>query len=236
MGTQFIDIYRQNEILKNDQRLNSKITNQIYSLYAQYLDFAIGEFEIDCYKDLETNLVPFSQAEYEFIANGTDNQFLLQSPNTPATNCLFYVGYAKDNTTAYTEITSNNYIYNSTTNILTITNPTLITAGYLIYVSAYVIGSFAVTLNKQEINILNQGMLVPWDMEHVHRDSLLAQKVYGGSQKLYSQAQHISSVNNVMDNQYFQIFKGMIRNYTYRYNQNKTQGLAGGLCELSDQI
>jgi hypothetical protein len=77
--------------------------------------------------------------------------------------------------------------------------------------------------------ILSEGMLVPYSQEALHKQSLLNQIVYGGSSKIYSQANHIDSVLNVSNNQYYNILQNMITNYSYKdKGSNKVKGLAGG--------
>lgn len=115
METQFTEIYEMNEVLKCDSRINSKPSNQIYKYYYICLKYAIGLFGRDCYKEI-TNHTPYSQKEYLFKSDGIDNALVLNSPALE--NCNFYVGYAKDSNTAYTEITQ--YTYDSSTNTITI--------------------------------------------------------------------------------------------------------------------
>jgi hypothetical protein len=220
LSTPFLNIYKQNEVFKNDSRLKYKPTNQLYELYSTYLDFAIGEFDIDCYKDLD-NILPFTQNEYYYNADGVNNVF---SVSTLPDNCLFYVGTAPDSNTCYTETT--NYTFDNIAMTITINNA-ILPQGTFVYISGYQIGEFSDDLNKMEINILNAGMLVPWDMEHIHRDSLLTQMMVNGNSKIYSQAQHISSVADVANNQYFKVFQSMITSYSYKYSPNSLRNLGG---------
>lgn len=225
MATQFVDIYNLNEKIREDNRLKAKPTNQIYKLYYDYLTYAISYFADDCYKDLN-NLTAFSQQEYYFKTNGTDNQFLLLP--TPPTNCLFYVGTTTDEDIGYTEVDLSNYSYNSTTNVLTISNP-ILAVGVSVYISGYIIGQFNSDLNNVEKVILAEGMNVPWSQEMLFRDKQMHQMVYGGSTKIYSQAQHISALSNIFDNLYYKHVCEMINDYTYKQNPNKNTdlGLSG---------
>ena len=68
MGTAFTEIYQINELIKNDSRLNSKTANNLYRLYFDYLKFAIGFFQADCYKDI-TQYTGFQQQEYYYTTN-----------------------------------------------------------------------------------------------------------------------------------------------------------------------
>lgn len=221
MGTFFKEIYNLNAVIKNDARLNGKPINQKYALYYEYLKHSMSYFEYDCYKSLE--YIPFTQEEYYFIGNGTDNQFLL-SPSPPS-NSLFYVGVRENSDNSYD--TNFSVTFDSITNILTISPTPML--NYEVYVSAYIIGEFVEKLNNKECSILAQGMLVPYDQEQLQKQALLNQRVYGGSYKQYSQAEHIKQVKDVTENQYYKIVKAMINEYTYKQNPNKLLGLGGGL-------
>ena len=212
------------EIVKNDNRLINKPTNLIYKLYWDYLNTAISLFFRDCYKDI-TNNIPFSQIEYKFIANGTDDDFLLESPNIPPDNSLFYVGYSSGENVAFIEVPASKYTYNSTTHVLT-TDIALIPSGSIVYISAYIIGEFIDTLDYDEINILKEGCLIPFLQEQQNKISLLNQLVYG-NQKLYSQAEHLKQVKDTVVNQENKVIS-MITKYSYRANPDKLKYLGGG--------
>jgi hypothetical protein len=225
LSTLFTEIYEQNELIRNDNRIQLKPTNQIYKLYYDYLKDAIGLFFRDCYKDLTDN-IPFNQVEYNFISNGTDNQYLLQSPSVPLTDGLFYVGYTSDSSITYTEINASNYNYNSSTNVLTITSPSQIPQNNIVYIASYVIGQFNQDLSYDEIMILSNGMLIPFLQEQQNRNSLLTQMVYGGESKIYAQSSHIDSVHNVSEDQYDKVIS-MINLYSYKANPNNLKDLGG---------
>lgn len=220
--TLFKDIYESNEIIKDDNRIQMKTTNNIYKLYYKYLKYAIGIFFRYCYKDL-TNCVDYSETEYMFSANGTDNDFQLSS--APPVGSELYVGIKTTTDSLYTEVLPSNYTFNSSTKVLTITLPTLST-GTIIYVVPYVIGQFNSTLDFDEQNILSEAMIIPFLEEEQNRNSLLTQKIYGGESKLYSQANHIDSVHLVVEDQRKKVDK-LIKEYTYRANPDKLQGLGG---------
>ena len=221
MSTPFTDIYSLNEIIRNDNRLSLKPTNQIYQLYYKYLQYAIAYFFRDCYVDLKDN-VSNSQNEFMFIANGTDNQFQLSSQ---LLNSAFYVGVAKDKDTVYTEVDSSNYTFDILTNVLTITS-SLITAGYVVYISNYVIGQFNLNLDYDEKIILSEAMNIPFLEEQQNRNSLLTQMVYGGESKIYSQANHINSVHTTVEDQIIKV-KRMIKEYSYRASPDSLKKLGG---------
>lgn len=221
IGTDFTDIYSLNSIIKDDYRLNTKTTNQIYALYFLYLQYSISYFQNACMKDL-TNYIPFSQQEYYFTCENSDNQYSLIP--SPLSGCEFYVGFRASSDLAYTQ--TFDFTFNSSTNILTISNNPI--SGYEVYISGFIIGSFNDTLDLIEKRILSEGMNVPFDNEQVQRQSLLNMMVYSGESKMYSQANHIKEVKDVAINQYWKILRSMINDYSYS-SQSSLDGLGGGL-------
>ena len=216
MGTQFSEIYEMNETIKLDTRLFGKPDNLLYSLKFKWLKYAISIFDNDCYQDINT-FTPFSQTEYEFTSDGINNIYTLNP--VPVINSNFYISV--DDSSGYT------CVFNSINNQLTITPiPPLNSA---VYVSAYIIGGFSVDLTIREQNILAEGMLVPWLEQQKNRNDLLNQMVYSGDFKIFSQANHISEVDKITDNQYYKKVKSMINEYSYRRNPNGVKGLGGGL-------
>lgn len=222
MGTSYKDIYCLADVIRNDSRLVGKPQNQVYALFYAYLQHAISYFVYDCYVDLNDR-VPFSQEQYYFTSDGVDNEYLL-SPSPPI-DCEFYVGYRPNSDTQFVQ--TYNFTYDSLTNVLTINDNPPNT--YEIYVSGYIIGQFNQTLNIKEKDILANGTLVPWSQEQVFKNSLLNQIVYGGTSKIYSQANHINSTLDVVNSQYYKFVMGMINEYSYKANPNKIRGLGGGL-------
>ena len=226
IGTAFSEIYCLNALIKEDSRIKNLTINQQYALSYLYLQYSISYFFADCYKNLE-DIVAFSQTEYNFISDGIDNEYLL-SP-LPQTGSQLYVGYRENKDMPYIEIPVSEYSYDIITGVLTLTNNPII--NYQVYVSAYIVGQFNETLNGMEKTILSEGINVPFSEQQLNKTSLLNMMVYGGSTKIYSQANHISVVKGVSNNQYFNIVKGMISEYSYKYNPIKLKGLGGGLVQ-----
>jgi len=218
--TSFLTIYNQNEIFKNDNRLKYKSTNQIYMLYSEYLDFAIGEFESYCYKNLNDN-VPFSQNEYLYKANGVDNVFPVA---TVPVDCIFYVGTTLDINISYVEITNNQYSYDLNNQTITILGNILL-LNTIVYISGYSIGYFNVDLSKKEINILNSLMIIPFQAEQQNKYSLLNQLTYGGQGKLSgTQSNHMDSIHKIYSYQIEKMESVMI-SYTFTDSPDKLKRL-----------
>ena len=225
MATSYLDIYFMNSLIKEDCRLVNNPSNTIYKIYYGYLQYAISYFIHDCYKDL-TDRVPFSQQEYTYYANGKDNIF--QLTKLPEDGSQFYVGTVSDS--GYTKI--QNYTYDASSGDITI-NGDILAANTEVYIASYVIGQFNVDLNDREINILAEGMSLPYIHEMNTKNSLLTQIVYNGSSKIYSQAQHIAAVTNLSEDQYWNRIYRLIADYTYREAPDNLRGLGGNSYEPS---
>jgi hypothetical protein len=222
MSVNYNEIYCLADVIRNDNRFVNKPQNLIYGLFYKYLEHSISYFLYDCFVDLNDR-IPFSQTEYVFTSDGVDNQYLL-SPSPPS-GCDFYVGFRENNESEYNQ--TFDYTFDSMTNILTINNNP--PNNYEVYIGAYIIGQFNKDLNIVERDILANGMMIPWTQEQLFKNSLLSQMIYGGSSKIYSQAEHIRQVKGISNNQYFNIVKTMISDYSYKGNKDKSRGLGGGL-------
>jgi hypothetical protein len=222
LSTPFLKVYKRNEILKNDTRLKYKTSNQLYSLYYEYLQFSISKFFRYSYTNLN-DITEFVQEEYEFVVSNTDDlEFLLENPNTPPIDCTFYVGFRNSNSNNYTEITE--YSYNSTSHVLTISDNRL-SVGDTVYVSGYIIGQFNQTLNNDEITILSEGFLIPYLEEQQNRNSLLTQLITGGSSKLSgTQGNHMSAVHTIVQDKINEVDRLIVK-YTYRASPNNLKDL-----------
>jgi len=226
MGTKFLDIYEKMDIIRDDNRIRNKRTNDIYRLYYDYLSFAIAQFYRTCKKVSSKDLIhnnPFTQIEYGFISDGTDTDYILST--LPLDNGLFYVGYSQDTDTSFTEIPSDKYGYDELTNTITITGIT-IPENYIVYISSYQIGEFNETLDLDEISILANGSLIPYLQEQQNRTSLMTQYVFGGSMNMFSQSQHLSSVRITVSTQEDKV-QNMITRYSYLASTNNLKGLGG---------
>jgi hypothetical protein len=223
-----LDVYKSYEKIKADNRIRLKPTNLIYSLYYDYLTFAISRFFRTCKKVSSKDLTqhtPFNQIEYKFLCDDGDIEFVLTNPSVPLENGLFYIGYAADSNSAYIEITPSNYSYNSTNNTLTVSGVSL-KNGNILYISSYIIGEFSDTLDYDELLILCEAALIPYQEEQQNRNSLMNQRVTGLNQKQSSQAEHLKTLHNIVQDQEEKV-KQLIITYSYSANANTSKGLGG---------
>lgn len=192
------------------------------------MQFAISYFQYDCMPAIDKTIakvldyIPYQELAYEFIGNGTDNQFLLEP--TPPENCLFYVAYKENANSEYIELNSSQFTYDSDLNILTVNIlPELI---YELVVVAYVIGQFNDELDFREKNILAEGMNLPYLEETTNDYRLRKQMIYNDSSRIHSQAEQQRVNSQVEEIQRIKIDR-LIADYSYRSNREKYGGLSG---------
>ena len=215
----FEDIYELNSITKNDPRLKSLEKFEVSSINYKYLVFAISYFMYDCKKDLSIRRNP-QQINYDFIGNGIETQFLLTP--SPSENSDIYV-FVIDTESKRSKISEDKYLFDYNTNILTTNFP--IQNGYTLRVVFYIEGAFLSELDDREMNILAEGMKVPYLEENKDDLNVLRYLVTGNAIKFYSQSQHITASGKNVANQMSQVVDALISDYSYKSSDDKYTGL-----------
>ena len=216
--TSYQDVYDMNTIIKNDPRLANLDPCELNSIRFGYLKFAISYFMYDCVKDLTDRTDPVVSG-YEFVGDGSETEFNLV-PN-PATGSNFVVYITQDdNSTQITDFT-----FNAETNVLTISTAPAI--GTTILVKAYTIGEFAENLDGRELNILAEGMNVPYIEEAKNDENAMKYIVSGKSLRFFSQANHIAALNESVNNQKYHMVDSLISEYSYKNNSENYSTLGG---------
>lgn len=220
MGTSFDEIYTLNNVIKSDSRLNLLSIDDYYFTLWQYLQLAISDFSYDCTKNLNNN-VPFSRTMYTYTCNGTDTIFSLGTIPMQ-TDIKFYIYYKLDSNSDLNEILE--YAYDS--NNYTITLNDVLPENAILTIISYEIGKFNVVLTYDEKRILSEAMILPFLEEQANEVYLLRYTVYGGSQKQYSQSEHIKNISEKVLNQRNLIDK-LITRYSYKTNNTNLLNLGG---------
>lgn len=214
MATSFSKIYNLNKLIKNDPRLAVLDQYELNSLCFRYLSLSISYFLYDCRKDLEDKTDP-SFSLYNFVGNGSDSSFIL-SPY-PAADSMLVV--------YYNDVITTNYTYDSTN--YTITFNFIPETDKSVVVKTYTIGQFNEDLDIREINILIEGMNVPFLEEMKNDENTMKYIITGKSVRFFSQANHISSTNEAVNNQMYNTVNALISEYTYKGSEDNYKGLGG---------
>lgn len=218
--TSFNEIYEMSSLIGGDDVFCNTTKDDFFALMNRYLDFAIAEFQDDCVKNLD-DITPFQKKNWCFVGDGKDNVIVLDDVISNSEICVYY---RKNDEEAYKELLD--YTYNEDTSTILFTETPQ--ENSQIYVACYIVGGFNFRLTKKEKEILSFGMKVPYLAEKIMKDTLLSQMVYSGNMKMYSQANHISALNDVYDTVVFKTLKSMINSYSFKNSMDDMMGLAGG--------
>lgn len=187
--------------------------------YEKLLNYSIGYFEADCYKDLN-NKTDYWEYEYEYLCDGKNNQFELNPP--PPEDISFYVGIMLNDGDNYTEVTE--YSYDEIKNIITL--PASPKCRATVRIVTYRNGYFEDDLRNVELNILAYGMLTAFNIKSMEKNQLLSYQVFGNSTKAFSKAEHIKALNEMKRDVMNELI-GRINEYSYKYDPLRLQNLTG---------
>lgn len=207
MATSFCDIYKMVNKLGDFDLSPNLTTNQYYQIMADYMEFAIAEFQSSCSK--VKTYTPFQQVEFYIEGNGIDNEIELDNY---LMNSKLLVNYRETSEDSYTEIKE--YAFDDISLRLTLDFVPIV--GSELYIVSYVIGEFEADLDLQEKQILAYGMKVPYLYSKIAKSNLLNQMVFNGSSsKFFSQANHLDALNGVYDTAYYKTLKSKINEYSF---------------------
>lgn len=218
MGTSYSEIYKMNKLIKSDRRLSNLDGCELNSIRFGYLKFAISYFMYDCRKDLNNRTDPV-YSSYEYEGDGVNNEFLLTPPPESGSNFVVYI----INSQGKTQVTD--FSYDETEQKITIQQVPADGDGVII--KAYTIGSFNDELDLREINILAEGMNVPYIEEAQNDENLMKYIISGSSLRFFSQANHMNSISMLVENQKYHMVDSLISEYSYKGNEEEYRGLAG---------
>ena len=82
-------------------------------------------------------------------------------------------------------------------------------------------------LDVREINILAEGMNVPYISESKNDENAMKYIVTGKSLRFFSQANHITAQNENWENQKYHMVDSLISEYSYKGSEDNYMGLSG---------
>lgn len=216
--TSYQQVYDMNRLIKNDPRLANLDACELNSIRFGYLKFAISYFMYDCRKDLSERTDPVSNA-FEFEGDGQETEFLLTPAPPLATECVVY--FVQDG--EYVKVDEFNY----NPELYTLSFETPPPPGVGIIVKAFTVGAFNDDLDIRELNILAEGMNVPYIEEAKNDENAMKYIVSGNSLRFFSQANHINALNESVNNQKYHMVDSLISEYSYKGSEDEYRGLAG---------
>ena len=217
MATSFLEVYKANNLIKNDPRLKNLDGCELNTIRFGYLKFAISYFLYDCRKDLNDRTDPVSSI-YEFECDGVETKFAMIP--APAENsefvCWYIVNGEKTDVTDKCSISEN-----------TVTFDFVPVGGSGVIIKAFTYGNFNIDLDIREINILAEGMNVPFIEESKNDENAMKYIVTGKSLRFFSQANHIAAQNTNWENQKYHMVDSLISEYSYKGSEDRYKGLSG---------
>lgn len=227
MGTMFEDVYCQNYLIKNDDRLQKLDPVQLLALQFKYLQYAISYFAKEDYPaDGQTipkvlRYTPFEMNLTEYLCDGIETSFPLFADKIAQSN--FYITVLDNGVVKV--LLETEFSYNQVTNSIEVVTAPV--DGATISIKNYFGGTFLDVLDLIEITILSEGMNISYYEEAQSRQTLLNQVVYGANFKIHSQAEHLKRLIELTKAQRDYVTR-LITDYSYRYNRNNYKGLRGG--------
>lgn len=217
MATSFLEVYKANNLIKNDPRLKNLDGCELNTIRFGYLKFAISYFMYDCRKDLNDRTDPVTNI-YEFEGNGTDKEFILMPAPQPNSEyvCWYIENGTKTDVTEYLTINGDTATLDFAPDVLT-----------GVVIKAYTYGEFASDLDIREINILAEGMNVPFIEDSKNDENAMKYIVTGKSLRFFSQANHILAQNENWENQKYHMVDSLISEYSYKGSEDNYMGLSG---------
>lgn len=216
--TSYSQVYELNRVIKNDPRLANLDACELNTIRFRYLQFAISYFIYDCRKDLSKRTDPYSMA-YEFEGDGMETEFILNPAPPINAECVVYL--VQDGNP--TEL--KHFNYNSELNEVIFDVPPAPGTG--IIVKAFTVGSFDADLDFRELNILAEGMIVPYLEEAKNDENAMKYIISGKSLRFFSQANHLEAMNSNVGAQAYHMVASLISEYSYKGSLDNYGGVAG---------
>lgn len=209
--TGFEEIYELSTIIMEDEKVKQAPIYKKYLILYKFLQFAIGHFNIRCFKDLKT-IRPFEYKEYNILGDGIETEYQLSEELSPDDMDIYVEIETESGSGVFIPMNPTDFSFDKVTSTITFVNP--INNKFRCNIYTYVIGYFYDDLDVEEKVILAKEMGIPFLESQLKKESLTNQMIYGTGAKMYSQAEHMKQINNILKNERYEI-EGLINAYTY---------------------
>ena len=209
--TGFEEIYELSTIIMEDEKVKQAPIYKKYLILYKFLQFAIGHFNTRCFKDLKT-IRPFEYKEYNILGDGIETEYQLSEELSPDDMDIYVEIETESGSGVFIPMNPTDFSFDKVTSTITFVNP--INNKFRSNIYTYVIGYFYDDLDVEEKVILAKEMGIPFLESQLKKESLTNQMIYGTGAKMYSQAEHMKQINNILKNERYEI-EGLINAYTY---------------------
>lgn len=208
--TGFEEIYELSTVIMEDEKIKQAPIYKKYLILYKFLQFAIGHFNTRCFKDLKT-IRPFEYKEYNIIGDGIETEYELG--DIPSSDINIYVEIESEmGSGIFVPMRPLDYCFDKVTSTITFENP--INKDFICNIYTYVVGYFYDDLDIVEKTIMAKIMGIPFLESQLKKESLTNQMIYGTGAKMYSQAEHIKQLTNILKGERYEV-EGLINAYTY---------------------
>lgn len=209
--TGFEEIYELSTIIMEDEKIKQAPVYQKYLILYKFLQFGIGHFNTRCFKDL-TTIRPFEYKEYNLTGDGVETEYQLNENTSPEDANIYVEIETELDSGVFIPMKLTDYHFDKVTSTIVFNNP--INYGFHCNIYTYVIGYFYDDLDLAEKTILAKEMGIPFIESQLKKESLMNQMIYGTGAKMYSQAEHLKQLNNILKDERYEV-EGLINAYTY---------------------
>lgn len=209
--TGFEEIYELSTIIMEDEKVKQAPIYKKYLILYKFLQFAIGHFNTRCFKDLKT-IRPFEYKQYNISGDGIETEFIFSdAPSSESFNVYVEIE-TESGSGIFIPMKQSDYSFDEVTSTITFKKP--INNGFECNVYIYIIGYFYDDLDLIEKTILAKEMGIPFLESQLKKESLTNQMIYGTGAKMYSQAEHMKQLTNIIKGERYEV-EGLINAYTY---------------------
>ena len=208
--TKFEEIYELATVIMESEEIRQAPLYKKYLFLYRFLQFSIAEFNTRCYKDL-TTIKPYSYKTYSIIGDGLEKEFKISSPFSFDTE-IYVEEESSKNTGVYVMLPENSYYKNEINNSIVFFNAPK--DGIKMNIYTFCVGYFYDDLEIEEKSILANGMVVAFYQNQLNKSTLMNQQLYGVGAKMYSQAEHIKRVSELLQTTRYN-WTAAINAYTY---------------------
>lgn len=210
--TRFEEIYELADIIIESEEIRQAPLYKKYLFLYKFLQFSIAEFNTRCFRDL-TTIEPFSYKTYNIVGDGLETEFAVS--DSISSMSVYIEQEVSKNSRMFAPVFDTDYSINEINGSVVFADAPK--DGIRLNIYVYQTGYFYDDLDFEEKSILANGMVIAFYQNQLNRSTLLNQQVYGVGAKMYSQAEHIKRVGDLLKTTRYE-WTAAINAYTYSKN------------------
>lgn len=210
--TKFEEVYELADAIIESEEIRQAPLYKKYLFLYKFLQFSIAEFNTRCFRDL-TTIEPFSYKTYNIVGDGLETEFAVS--DSISSMSVYIEQEVSKNSRMFAPVFDTDYSINEINGSVVFADAPK--DGIRLNIYVYQTGYFYDDLDFEEKSILANGMVIAFYQNQLNRSTLLNQQVYGVGAKMYSQAEHIKRVGDLLKTTRYE-WTAAINAYTYSKN------------------